>query len=125
MLRSQLAAAMAKYAPDPPDVITLTREVSGMEADVGEQPDTVNDLRRQLQQTQSQLDDARKRYTAEHPDRVRLEAMAKSLQADLDAALAAGAHAVRADSSAPASPGDRSALKPTDADNPAYVTSQA
>ncbi len=120
MLRSQLAAAKAKYGPDYPDVVTLTREVSGMEADLGEKPDTVNDLRRELQQAQSQLDDARKRYAAEHPDRVRLEAMVKSLQADLDAAIAANKSAARpADSSAPAG------LQPTDADNPAYVQIQA
>jgi uncharacterized protein involved in exopolysaccharide biosynthesis len=126
MLRSQLAAAKAKYAADYPDVVTLTREVSGMEAELGESPDTINDLRRELQQTQSQLDDARKRYTAEHPDRVRLEAMVKSLQVDLDAAIAAGksASAMRVpDSSAPTAP--RSALQPTDADNPAYVQIQA
>jgi polysaccharide biosynthesis transport protein len=122
MLRSQLAAAKAKYAPDHPDVVTLTREVSGMEADLGEKPDTINDLRRELQQAQSQLDDARKRYTAEHPDRVRLEAMVKSLQADLDAAVAAGKSAGTtrsADSSAPAT------QQFTDADNPAYVQIQA
>jgi succinoglycan biosynthesis transport protein ExoP len=117
MLRSQLAAAKAKYAPDHPDVVTLTREVSGMEADLGEKPDTVNDLRRELQETQSQLDDARKRYTAEHPDRVRLEAMVKSLQTDLDAAVAA--------SSAPAGSAGRDTMRPTDADNPAYVQIQA
>ena len=120
MLRSQLAAAKAKYAPDHPDVVTLTREVSGMEADLGEKPDTINDLRRELQQTQSRLDDARKRYTAEHPDRVRLEAMVKSLQVDLAAAIAAGqsAGAARvADSSVPATSAD--------ADNPAYVQIQA
>jgi uncharacterized protein involved in exopolysaccharide biosynthesis len=116
MLRSQLAAAKAKYAPDHPDVVTLTREVSGMESELGEKPDTINDLRRELQETQSQLDDARKRYTAEHPDRVRLEAMVKSLQTDLDAALAA--------SSAP-SPATPDTTKPTDADNPAYVQIQA
>jgi polysaccharide biosynthesis transport protein len=122
MLRSQLAAAKAKYAPDHPDVVTLTREVSGMEADLGEKPDTTNDLRRELQQTQSQLDDARKRYTAEHPDRVRLEAMVKSLQADLDAAIAAGKTAgatKAADSAAPAT------LPLADADNPAFVQIQA
>jgi succinoglycan biosynthesis transport protein ExoP len=119
MLRSQLAAAKAKYGPDHPDVVTLTREVSGMEAELGEHPDTINDLRRELQQTQSQLDDVRKRYTAEHPDRVRLEGMVKSLQADLDAAIAAGSSAPG--SSAPA----RDVLKATDADNPAYVQIQA
>lgn len=123
MLRSELAAAKAKYAPDHPDVVTLTREVAGMEAALGEKPDAVNDLRRELQQAQSELDDARKRYTAEHPDRVRLEAMVKSLQTDLDAALAAG------DSSAPSAASgpfaDRDTLKPTDADNPAYVQIQA
>ncbi len=78
-----------------------------MEADLGVKPDTINDLRRQLQQAQSQLDDARKRYTAEHPDRVRLEAMVKSLQADLDAALAAGA-------SRGFAAADTAALSPTD-----------
>jgi succinoglycan biosynthesis transport protein ExoP len=128
MLRSQLAAAKAKYSPDHPDVVTLTREVSGMEADLGEKPDTVNDLRRQLQESQSQLDDARKRYTAEHPDRVRLEAMVKSLQVQLDAAIAAAksASAARAtDSSAPGTASAVSALNATDADNPAYVQIQA
>jgi succinoglycan biosynthesis transport protein ExoP len=129
MLRSQLAAAKARYAPDHPDVVTLTREVSGMEADLGEKPDTINDLRRELQQTQSQLDDARKRYTAEHPDRLRLEAMVKSLQVQLDAAVAAGrsASATRAvDSSAPGTTSAAAAtLNPTDADNPAYVQIQA
>jgi polysaccharide biosynthesis transport protein len=132
MLRSQLAAAKAKYGPDHPDVVTLTREVSGMETDLGEKSDTVNDLRRELQSTQSQLDEARKHYTAEHPDRVRLEAMVKSLQADLDAAIAAGKAATPAGSSSPgaiataASPFEaRDSLKPTDADNPAYVQIQA
>ena len=120
MLRSQLAAAKAKYAPDHPDVVTLTREVSGMEADLGEKPDTINDLRRELQQTQSQLDDARKRYTAEHPDRVRLEAMVKSLQVDLDAAIAAGKSAGGARGADSSGPGTTA-----DADNPAYVQIQA
>jgi polysaccharide biosynthesis transport protein len=132
MLRSQLAAAKAKYGPDHPDVVTLTREVSGMEADLGEKPDTVNDLRRQLQSTQSQLDEARKRYTPEHPDRVRLEATVKSLQSDLDAAIAARKGATPADSSSPGATGTpaspfeaRDSLKTTDADNPAYVQIQA
>jgi polysaccharide biosynthesis transport protein len=132
MLRSQLAAAKAKYGPDHPDVVTLTREVSGMEADLGERSDTVNDLRRELQSTQSQLDEARKHYTAEHPDRVRLEAMVKSLQADLDAAIAAGKATPPAASSSPGASGTaaspfeaRNSLKPTDADNPAYVQIQA
>ncbi|HEV2703520.1 MAG TPA: hypothetical protein VGV09_17980 [Steroidobacteraceae bacterium] len=123
MLRSQLAAAKAKYGPDHPDVVTLTREVSGMEAEVGDKSDTVNDLRRQLQSSQSQLDEARKRYTAEHPDRVRLEAMVRSLQQDLDTATAAAKVATSADSSSPFE--TRDSLKPTDADNPAYVQIQA
>jgi len=128
MLKSQLAAAKAKYGPDHPDVITLTREVSGMESELGAKPDTLNDLRRELQSAQSQLDDVRKRYTPEHPDRIRLEAMVKSLQTDLDAALAASAAAPQAASSTAAAGGpfdDRNALQPTDADNPAYVQIQA
>jgi succinoglycan biosynthesis transport protein ExoP len=125
MLRSQLAVAKAKYAPDHPDVITLTREVSGMEADLGAKPDTINDLRRELQQTQSELDDARKRYTPEHPDRVRLEKMVVSLQADLDAALAASARATAAAADADGPFDNGKSLKPVNADNPAYVQIQA
>ncbi|HTY51391.1 MAG TPA: GNVR domain-containing protein [Steroidobacteraceae bacterium] len=129
MLRSQLAAARARYAPDYPDVVTLQREVAGLERELGETPSVVNDLRRQLEQAQGELDEARKRYTADHPDRIRLEAEVKSLQSQLaDALTATASHQETSDDfAALALGGDSSApvLKPTDADNPAYVQIQA
>ena len=104
-----------------------------METDLGEKSDNVNDLRRQLEAMQSQLDEARKRYTPEHPDRMRLEATVRSLQADLDAAIVARKASQPADATSPgaapggaASPFDgRKSLSPTDADNPAFVQIQA
>lgn len=85
MLRSQLAAARAKYAPDYPDVVNLQREVDGLERQVGQTPSITNDLRRQLEDAQAQLAVARKRYTPDHPDRIRLEREVTSLQAQLAA----------------------------------------
>ena len=132
MLRSQLAAARAKYAPDYPDVVTMQREVAGLEQELGETPSVINDLRRELEQAQGELEQARKKYTAEHPDRVRLEAEVKSLQSQLADATAAAAPSASkpetADNAAALAVGGASSapvLKPTDADNPAYVQIQA
>jgi len=127
MARSQLDSARAKYGVDHPDVIRLQREVTGLEREVanadkagrGESGATtpdVNDLQRQLQSAQAPLADAQGRYGPEHPDRVRLQRMVDTLQQELSDAQRTGA-------SAEASSGRH--LKPTDADNPAYVQIQA
>lgn len=122
MVKSQLASARAKYAPDHPDIARLERELAGLQsdlakshvasADTGGDSTEINDLRRDLQRAQSELAQASERYGPEHPDRVRLEREVKDLQNQLASAP-----------SAPVSPEQRTAG--ADADNPAYVQIQA
>lgn len=118
MLRSQLAAARAKYAPDYPDVVTLQREVTGLEREVGDTPSITNDLQRELEEARSQLAEARKHYAPDHPDRVRLEREVMSLEAQLAAST-------RADAAGGAAVAANAELAPTEADNPAYVQIKA
>jgi len=131
MLRSQLAAARAKYAPDYPDVVNLEREVSGLERQVGDVPSITNDLRRELEEAQGQLAEARKRYAPDHPDRVRLEREVTSLQAQLAAsereapAGAATGVSSQSTSAMTAATAAGAAVAPTDADNPAYIEIKA
>src|ERR1700730_6100325 len=82
MIKSQLASAKARYAPDHPDIARLERELAGLEQDQASQPAgtqtaaataTTNDLRRDLQRAQSELAQVSERYGPEHPDRLRLE----------------------------------------------------
>ena len=108
-LRSQLASAKALYAPDHPDIARLQREIAGLEKDEPALVD-VNDLRRQLQDSQGQLAQASEHYGPDHPDRARLQRSVDSLQKDLDAALA------RQKSQPAAASADF-----RNADNPAYI----
>jgi uncharacterized protein involved in exopolysaccharide biosynthesis len=121
MLKSQLASAKARYAPDHPDIAQLEREVAGLEQDSAtHSPGTAtaaataetNDLRRDLERAQSQLAQARERYGPEHPDRMRLEREVAELQKEV---AAKGAPPARSDAQLPSA----------DADNPAYVQIQA
>ena len=134
MLRSQLAAARAKYAPDYPDVVNLQREVDGLEREVGDTPSITNDLRRDLEDAQGRLAQAQKRYAPDHPDLVRLKREVSSLQAQLAAseraAPVAGALASgKAGAGTSADPGenDPTATNPaaTEPDNPAYIEVKA
>jgi polysaccharide biosynthesis transport protein len=136
MLRSELADARAKYAPDYPDVVTLQREVEGLEREVGDAPSITNDLRRELEDANAKLAEARKRYAPDHPDRVRLEREVASLQAQLVAsqptdATKGSASTVVAGTSGNAGPAmdpniaaDPN-IAPADADNPAYIQIKA
>ena len=121
MVKSQLASARARYAPDHPDIARLQRELAGLEQDQASQPAgtqtaaataTTNDLRRDLQRAQSELAQVSERYGPEHPDRLRLEREVSELQAELAA------------TPAPPAATDRQ-IPHIDADNPAYVQIQA
>jgi uncharacterized protein involved in exopolysaccharide biosynthesis len=119
MARSQLDSLRAIYAPDHPDIITLQREVQGLEkqlaasgeaddpATLAGEADGANDLGRRLEQAQAQLEQARQRYTPDHPDRRRLERQVAELQKEVAAA--------------PKIREPASLVTPTHADNPAYV----
>jgi succinoglycan biosynthesis transport protein ExoP len=122
MLKSQLASARARYAPDHPDIARLEREVEGLEKEDGAHPPgtataakarLVNDLQRDLESARAQLAQAVQRYGPDHPDRIRLAAEVASLEAQVAAAPAPSTSA--ADSMVPH----------VDADNPAYVQIQA
>lgn len=121
MLKSELASAKARYAPDHPDIARLQREVEGLEKDaaahpagtaVATQADLNNDLKRRLQRAESELAQAREKYTPEHPDRLRLEHEVSDLQAQLAV-------------TPPVPAGSDAAVPHADADNPAYVQIQA
>jgi len=119
MLKSQLASAKARYAPDHPDIARLEREVAGLEKDAGNGSGAhastaggvTNDLRRELERAKAKLAQARERYGPEHPDIIVLEREVTMIEAELTA------HPTLA-------PSDSSILK-MDADNPAYVQIQA
>jgi polysaccharide biosynthesis transport protein len=119
-LRSQLASAKARYAPDHPDIARLSREIAGLEAaqkdDAAADAHTAdaNDLRRQLEAARGELGAARERYAPDHPDRVRLERQVAALEKDVAAAESA--------SSASSSTGPKPVA---DADNPAYIQIRA
>ena len=82
--RTEYARALAMYSPDHPDVQRLKREVEGLEAgaaaDANTPRDEANDARRQLENAETQLASARQRYSADHPDVLRLERLVASLK---------------------------------------------
>src|SRR3984893_15613280 len=71
VLKSQLAAYKARFAPGHPDIISTEREVQGLESQVKSDDDTAERLR-QLEEATAQLVRAREKYSADHPDVVRL-----------------------------------------------------
>ena len=121
-VRTEYARVKALYSPDHPDVKRLQREMQGLEASVAVDADLTkgetNDDRRQLENAQTQLASARKRYSPDHPDVVRLERLVASLQ-DRTRSEAAG--------SSRSGPGGQPAGNPinTAADNPPYIQIQA
>jgi polysaccharide biosynthesis transport protein len=122
MLRSQLADAEALYGPEHPDIERFSREIAGLEGESHDAAD-INDLRRSLDDAKTQLAAAQQRYGPEYPDRIRLEKLVPSLQKDLDAAIAAQAAKGPAVGGTDAT--NTGAMKPKDADNPAYIQIEA
>jgi polysaccharide biosynthesis transport protein len=132
-VRAAYAQARALYAPDHPDVLRLKREMEGLEAsakaDSAKTLDTTaNDDRRQLEQAQTQLAAAKQRYSADHPDVIRLQQLVDSLQQRVNAAAARTGGSVTPTapgtpaSSASASSGSIVSDKPDPgADNPPYI----
>jgi succinoglycan biosynthesis transport protein ExoP len=79
-LKSDYARASAIYSASHPDVVRMTREIEGLEKQVG-RVDTANDLARQLTDSQGKLAAAREKYAADHPDVQQLERLVSSLEA--------------------------------------------
>ncbi|HVH83172.1 MAG TPA: hypothetical protein VM713_02540, partial [Steroidobacteraceae bacterium] len=123
-VRSEYARAVALYSPDHPDVKRLKREMEGLEAatatDAGDARDEGNNGRRHLEEAETQLASARQRYSADHPDVVRLERLVASLRTR---ALAEPAPLPAVSASSLGNPSE----KPPSAaaDNPPYIQIQA
>ncbi|MBV8145652.1 MAG: lipopolysaccharide biosynthesis protein [Gammaproteobacteria bacterium] len=122
-VRTEYARVLALYSPDHPDVRRLKREMEGLEAAAAAGADAkgdANDGRRQLEEAQTELTSAQKRYSPDHPDVVRLERLVASLRARVE-------NLAPAASSTTAAAGEGPLEKPANAsaDNPPYIQIQA
>jgi uncharacterized protein involved in exopolysaccharide biosynthesis len=107
LLRTELAAASARYSPDHPDVLQLKLEIEGLERQAGAVTQ-IQEQAREMSRLRGELAAARKRYTDDHPDVVRLGRSLAALEESLRLAHA-----------------PESAVAMEKPDNPAYVTLQA
>lgn len=93
-LRSELAGYKARYAPGHPDIVNTEREIAGLEkeeeAQKAKTADKANDIARQLSEAKAQLSRAKEKYSAEHPDVIRLTHLVAELQSELAAEPATG-----------------------------------
>ena len=106
-LRSQYITALAKYAPDHPDVVRLRRQIEGLEKQVGD-VDSSTEQAKTLAELRTQLAAAREKYSPDHPDVVRLTK-----------AVAAQEEALKKKST------PEMTVAKEKPDNPAYLTMQA
>lgn len=107
MLKTELAAATAKYSPRHPDVVRLQEEIEGLEKQVGS-VSPAQEQARQLAKIRSELAAAREKYAGDHPDVLRLRAELKSLEESLPKAAA-----------------PESTVLAETPDNPAYINIQS
>jgi succinoglycan biosynthesis transport protein ExoP len=93
-LKSQLADYKSRYAPDHPDIVNTERQVEGLEKEAQAQNaklgDTASDIARQLSEAKAGLARARDKYSADHPDVIRLNQLVNELQSELAAQPSAG-----------------------------------
>jgi len=106
-LKSEYATLKAKYGPQHPDVVKLSRQIETLETETGKTASAeTGTLKALLTDVQTQLAAARKTYGPENPTIQSLEKQEKSLGEQIAAAGKA---------KAPAAP------EAKDADNPAYL----
>lgn len=107
VLKTELAAARAKYSADHPDVIRMTREIGGLEKQSG-QVRVADEQAKALAGTRAKLAEIQKSYSTDHPDVQRLTKEVTSLEAALK--------------DSPAIETNVALQKP---ENPAYITLQS
>lgn len=108
-LRTQYLTMAAQYAPDYPDVVTLRRQIAGLEKQTGHVDSSAVELQH-LESLRAKLAADRKTYSDSYPDVVKLKKEIAALEASIRKANA---------SHAP------STTKIKDPTNPAYITLQA
>lgn len=85
-LQAQYMQASSLYSPDHPDVIRMRREIEALKRALGVgagSVDSTAELSAQLAQAKDELKAARDRYSADHPDVIRLKRSVASLEAAL------------------------------------------
>jgi len=78
-LRAQYMSVSARYSPEHPDVISLMREIKGLEKEVG-YVDTTSEMYHQLDRLNNELALAEQTYSPEHPDVKNLKRHIESLE---------------------------------------------
>ena len=72
-LRTQYVSLSARYSPDHPTLLSMQREISALEKEVGTGIDNSTDLLKQIESLKSELAQSREKYSSSHPDIVALE----------------------------------------------------
>ena len=109
VLTADYLRACARYSPEHPDVLRLSREIRVLAQQTGAGA-RANELMVQLTQLQEQLRQARQKYSNDHPEVQQLEKAVASVEKGFQSALIA-----------PDAKGSANALPP---DNPRYVALQ-
>lgn len=83
-LRTELITKSTRYSEDHPDLVSLRREIKGLEEELGIDVD-FSEQAKQLEQFKSDLASMREKYSDEHPDVQGLRRAVAALQAELKA----------------------------------------
>lgn len=109
VLKTEYAAAQGKYSPDHPDVVRMKREIDAMEKKTGSSVttrETTQSQAKEVLRLRTELTEAEKKYSPDHPDVIRLSKEVQALEETIEQApTAASAESIAAE-------------KP---ENPAYI----
>lgn len=109
VLTADYLRASARYSPEHPDVLRLSREIKVLAQQTGSGA-RANELMVQLTQLQEQLRQARQKYSSDHPEVLQLEKAVASVEKGFQSALL--------------SPDPKQATQALPPDNPRYVALQ-
>ncbi len=106
VLRTEYAAASARYGEDHPDMIRTRREIAALEQQHGGSVEDEQEQAKELRELRTELALAQERYSEDHPDVVRLTRSISKLEQALQDAPARPERAIAAE----------------EPENPAYIT---
>ena len=81
-LQAQYTSLSGVYSADHPDVIKMRREISALQKDTGEAPDT-QEQSKQLTRLRSELALANEKYSDDHPDVIKLKKAVAALESSI------------------------------------------
>ncbi len=82
-MKTEYAVASAKYSPEHPDVISLKREIDGLEKQTGTVVSGRQEQAKQLAQLRGELAAAREKYSPDHPDVISLSRQIEAIETGL------------------------------------------